>query len=1010
MRAIERIKLKISAERQKGALMIQKRKWNDVITGSGVRLVAILGVLTCSVNARAQSTVPGQWRSIGPAHVTAPALPDNKPPLGEYNAVGRLTTIAIHPTNSQIIYVGSPGELGREGCGIWKTTNGGGTWQPVGDSLPTLAVAAIALDPTDPERVFIATADEGIFRSDNGGNTWANLSGPLPVRTNTTEGDRTALLINPENHDVLYLSANSGVLRSTDGGVTWPISLNGQVTNLVMDPVNPNVLYAGVLGRGVFRTSDGGVVRNRSWSSQTQSPLPASIPSIRGPLLALSHPIGDTSETVYALYPISPTRSGDPSWELFRTTDGRSWSSLFSCTSGSNGCLFFVVSADPTNNNLVFLAGPQLFISEIGRTPFTRVPAVENDRQPASPHGDYWELTFDRNDSANVFAGTDGGIYRSSNHGQTGSWSFIGHGITNVEMYDIAQAATDPNRLIAGTQDNGNVLYSGSEVWDHFPESQIQGGDGAAVAIDPTDANIMYFMAGQKQDSLKQVAGSSFFRFIQPFSFGLPSLATMSCAMFNSTFFLQVHPTVPTTLLASCGSLFRTTTNSPPGFWTAFFKTTAGHVVRSAIDAASNLYYAGTDTGTLFAVPADGSEPQRVFGNASPQNVSDIEVDPAHQDVIYVSFAPPFHINRPCADPANAGQGRIFQVRRNAPMPNATFSVTDITGNLQSTTLCVNALAVDPHTTSTLYAGTNRGVYRGHSNAIGGPWTWEAYNNGMPPADVRDLEVHPLTGHIDAATYGRGAFEVVPEAATDLAFVRITISPGPVVVGTQLIYNFEFVNSGPSIARNIIITATLPPAVTFVSAEGCPETHGTVTCGFGNFGIGSGTHFALRVVVTPNVAGAITATAAVTSSNIDLNPNNNAGSITTIVIADEADVAVISLNASPEPVKIGTPLRYAPTFVNNGPGIVTDLMFMIRLPADVTFGSAGPGCDFSAASRTVTCHLFGALQPGTNVGGLEIFVTPNVLGRINTAVRAKASIRDPNPLNNVGHAVTRVVK
>ena len=95
--------------------------------------------------------------------------------------------------------------------------------------------------------------------------------------------------------------------------------------------------------------------------------------------------------------------------------------------------------------------------------------------------------------------------------------------------------------------------------------------------------------------------------------------------------------------------------------------------------------------------------------------------------------------------------------------PNPTFSAADITGNLESLGLCVNAIAVDPHIPRTLYAGTNRGVYRGRSSATGGSWVWEAYNDGIPLADVRDLEVHPLTGHIDAATYGRSAFELVPE-------------------------------------------------------------------------------------------------------------------------------------------------------------------------------------------------------------------------------------------------------
>jgi hypothetical protein len=695
----------------------------------------------------------GQWVSIGPEHVGAPALP----PLGAYNAVGRLTTIAIHPTQPGIIYVGSPGELGREGCGIWKTTDGGSSWTPIGDELPTLAVASIAIDPTAPERVFIATADLGIFRSDDAGLHWTNLSAPLPVRTNTRDGDRTALLINPANPDVLYLTTDDGVLRSADGGQSWPASLDvGAATNLVMDPQSPDVLYAGILGRGVYKTTDGGVMGNTSWQLQNQSPLPSAVPAVRGPLLAISHPATEANETVCALYPTNTV--DDPGWELFRTTDGTTWGSgpVYSCAPGS--CLFFIAAADPANKDRVFIAGPPLFVAEIGVTSFTRVPPAGNDRQPDSPHGDYWELAFDPTNSQNVFAASDGGIFRSTNHGATGSWSFIGDGITNAEMYDLAQAATQPSLLLAGTQDNGNILYTGNLDWDHIPHSQPLGGDGAAVAIDPTNANVLYQM-GQFQDSLSQSSdgGGTFVGFAG----GLPAAPGTRCAAYNSTFDLEIHPLDPTTLLASCVSLWRTTTNIPPGSWTSIFPPPGGtgSVVRSAIDGVNDWYYVGTSRGHVFAGPEDGSDWQDVLSHPASRNVSDIEVDRAHPDIVYVSFAPPFQVDRPCA--ATAGQDRIYQLKRTA-VPNPTYSFTDITGNLRSSLLCVNTVAVDPHAASTVYVGTNRGVYRGRGDAGGGPWVWEAYNNGMPLADVRDLQVHPTTGNIDAATYGRSAFELVP--------------------------------------------------------------------------------------------------------------------------------------------------------------------------------------------------------------------------------------------------------
>src|SRR5215208_3891820 len=103
---------------------------------AGVRRSIFLLVMFACATASPAWSQPAHWLSIGPAHVFGPPTAG----LGTYNAVGRITTIAVHPTNSSIIYAGSAGQLGHEGCGVWKTINGGATWTPIADGLPTLAV------------------------------------------------------------------------------------------------------------------------------------------------------------------------------------------------------------------------------------------------------------------------------------------------------------------------------------------------------------------------------------------------------------------------------------------------------------------------------------------------------------------------------------------------------------------------------------------------------------------------------------------------------------------------------------------------------------------------------------------------------------------------------------------------------------------------------------------------------------------------------------------------------
>lgn len=220
------------------------------------------------------------------------------------------------------------------------------------------------------------------------------------------------------------------------------------------------------------------------------------------------------------------------------------------------------MSADPANTHL-YLAGPLFWISTDGGAVFDRMPAADNDRLPASGHGDYHGLALSPIDSSIVFANSDGGIYKSSDHAAEGTWSFIGGGIANAEMYDIAVAPTQPGRLIAGTQDNGIIQYNGSVTWDHSFPGPPFGGDGGIVAIDPVDPDVFY---GNEQDqqSLRRSAdgGQSW----NDFSSGLPVTSAVVCTpfIFNTLLFhFQVHPTNSNVLLASCLSLYRTTTTTP---------------------------------------------------------------------------------------------------------------------------------------------------------------------------------------------------------------------------------------------------------------------------------------------------------------------------------------------------------------------------------------------------------------------------------------------------------------
>jgi hypothetical protein len=294
---------------------------------------------------------------------------------------------------------------------------------------------------------------------------------------------------------------------------------------------------------------------------------------------------------------------------------------------------------------------------------------------------------------------------------------------------------TQPGLVIGGTQDNGTLRYDGSStVWN-----EILGGDGATVDIDPTDEQILYAMNQYASSIQRSTNGGGSWTNIAS---GLPT----GSVCFNLYF--QVHPTTPTTLLASCMSLWRTTT--PGASWSTILSIAVPpsmpwvNIVRSAVDPTVNLYYAGTDQGSLFAGPA-GANWQSVFTHPSNVGITDIEIDFDDPMTIYVAFG-------------GTDTDRVYRLRRTSPTPT-TMIALDITSNLPRG-LLVRTVAVDRMAPRTIYAGTNRGVYRGHLTDGATTWSWTPYNNGLPLADVVDLEVHPVTGIMRAATFGRGVFEV----------------------------------------------------------------------------------------------------------------------------------------------------------------------------------------------------------------------------------------------------------
>ena len=418
-------------------------------------------LFTYRVNDRAPEI--GRWVSIGPRRILE---------KGSVDAVGRLTAIAIHPIDPSIIYVGA------RGSGIWQTM--GGYWQPIGDALPSLAIAALAVDPSQPATVYAVT-DQGLFRTEDAGTTWFEVSTGAGFDTRSRE----VLLLHPTNSDVLYLTAGNGLWRSRDRGASWDQldvveGANGDVRamDLVMSPTDPDKLFVAMRRdgdaeiTGIYQTLNGG----DNWRKLTGCPS-GGLPNIDAEIrLALS------GSKLYASYKTCSNEKsvacGDQdTWTLYRPTNigcsigGRlegEWEAGWSRTGEDAKRMWSQIYAAPDDSRFVYATGTHFWMSE---------DFGENFEQASGVHVDHHGFVVNPLSTEIVYTASDGGLYRSIDRGRT--FEFVSEGILNVEFYDGADSHRDPAVVIGGTQDNGTIIYDGrSTVW-----KKIKGGDGATSDV-----------------------------------------------------------------------------------------------------------------------------------------------------------------------------------------------------------------------------------------------------------------------------------------------------------------------------------------------------------------------------------------------------------------------------------------------------------------------------------------------------------------------------------------------
>jgi photosystem II stability/assembly factor-like uncharacterized protein len=691
-----------------------------------------------------------EWRQIGPA-----------------NMGGRISDIEGVAGNPNIVYVATASG------GLFKTTNGGVKWTPLFERQSSISIGDIALEPGNPDVIWLGAGEsavrnsvsfgDGVYKSTDGGKTWQH------VGLRDTE-HISKILINPRNPDIVYVGAQGhafgpneerGVFMTTDGGRTWTKTLyldaDHGVADMDIDPSNPNIIYAvmwkfrrtpwthtsGDERGGLFRSIDGG----RTWK-KLEGGLPKVIGRI-GVAVAQSNP-----NVVYA---ITEAKEGT----LWRSDDrGETWRNVTQQPSiVSRGFYYTHVRVDPQNENRVFAVASTLFVSVDGGRTFRRTSG--------RTHVDFHALWLDSQNPKRMWQGQDGGIAVTYDGGE--NWEVVNN-FPWGQFYQIYADNRQPfYNVMGGLQDNGT--WTGPSRTREPAGIQnddwrmISFGDGFYVLNHADDPDI-YLSESQGGNVVRTDMRNREQQLIVPYMGDDGGPAENAKYRFNWNSPLLPSPHDKNTVYLTGNVVFKSTDFGKT--WAAIspdlttndkakqksaggpvaFENTGAEYHTTIISFAESplkpgVLWAGTDDGNLQRTTDGGKSWTNIVKNipglAANSPVSHVEPSRVDADLIYVAFDR--HMlddRRPYVFKTTDG-GRSFQ---------------NITGNLPANAY-VWVVREDPKNPKLIYAGTELGLYVSYTG--GGNWTSLGLKN-LPNVAVHDILVHPRDNDLILATHGRSLY------------------------------------------------------------------------------------------------------------------------------------------------------------------------------------------------------------------------------------------------------------
>lgn len=672
---------------------------------------------------------------------------------------GRITDLELHPTNERIIYAGTAGG------GVWKSNNGGATFNPIFDEH-CQSIGAVEIDPSNPDNVvWVGTGEtwtrnsvsvgDGLYKTIDGGTNWQKIGFEKSERI-------AGIRVNPKDPNEIYVavlgplwsdSDERGLYKTNDGGKTWNkilfVDKTTGCSDLTLDPKDPSIVYATFweFRRQPWAFSSGGTksaLYKSTDAGKTFNKIHNGFP--KGKLGRLAIAVAPSNPNI--LYTVIESEQ-DKDKGLYRSDDaGASWKQL----NNDFGIVvrpfyFSRIEVDPRNPDVVVKAGLLGSISRDGGKTFKNI---------GPNHSDVHDIVFDINNSDRMYAATDGGIYRS--------WD----GATTLEMvenipvsqfYHVSVDNEEPYNVYGGLQDNGcwfgpSKSPGGIEARDW---KRVGVGDGYRVYSHPTKRLIYSEMQGAENvwrfDPAKDQAKT-----IQPLAAkGDPKLR------FNWNAALTTSPNKADRVYMGSQFVHRSedmgetwvkispdlTTNDPKkqdqensGGLSRDNSGAENHctiftIAESPLD--ENIIWAGTDDGNLQITKDGGKTWTNVIANVPgvPKNT-----------MVY-------HIEASVFGKGNAYA--VFTGYQTGDQNTYVYKTTDFGATWKSiATADINGFArniqEDYENENLLFLGTEYGLYI----TLNGGKNWYKFTNNMPSANVHYIELHKKTNDLILATHGRG--------------------------------------------------------------------------------------------------------------------------------------------------------------------------------------------------------------------------------------------------------------